>query len=129
MKDVSKETDARILIDDLIRKAGNGLQNGWKGTCPWGSGRDRCRDQRDSKTREVKYCLGKGYSHTVSYLENARSDIFTAIERRLTGKTTSKGERVMRTVNIRVSVSKWSIAGALNVTKVRLAYYYNGFDA
>ena len=77
----------------------------------------------------VKYCLGKGYSHTVSYLENARPDMFTAIEKRLNGKTTSKVERVMRTVNMRVNVSKWSIAGALNVTKVRLAYYYNDFDA
>jgi len=77
----------------------------------------------------VKYCLGKGYSHTASYLENARPDMFTAIEKRLTGKTTSKVERVMRTVNMRVNVSKWSIAGALNVTKVRLAYYYNDFDA
>ena len=35
----------------------------------------------------------------------------------------------MRTVNMRVNVSKWSDDGALNVTKVRLAYYYNGFDA
>jgi len=26
-------------------------------------------------------------------------------------------------------VSEWSAAGALNVTKIRLAYYYNGFDA
>ena len=41
----------------------------------------------------------------------------------------AREQRVMRTVNMRVSVSKWSIAGALNVTKVRLAYYYNGFDA
>jgi hypothetical protein len=32
-------------------------------------------------------------------------------------------------VNMRVNVSKWSTEGALNVTKVRLAYYYNGFDA
>jgi hypothetical protein len=30
---------------------------------------------------------------------------------------------------MRVNVSKWSLGGALNVTKVRLAYYYNGFDA
>ncbi len=29
----------------------------------------------------VKYCLGKGYSHTVSYLENAKPDMFTAIEK------------------------------------------------
>ena len=77
----------------------------------------------------IQYCLSKGYAHTVSYLENARPDMFTAIEKRLNGKTTSKVERVMRTVNMRVNVSKWSVTGALNVTKIRLAYYYNGFDA
>ena len=63
------------------------------------------------------------------FLKNVRPDMFTAIEKRLNGKTTSKVERVMRTVNMRANVSKWSVAGALNVTKVRLAYYYNGFDA
>ena len=31
-------------------------------------------------------------------------------------------------MNMRVNVSKWIQKGALNVTKVRLAYYYNGFD-
>jgi len=77
----------------------------------------------------IKYCREQGYTRTVSYLENARPDMFTAVEKRLNGKTTSKVERVMRTVNMRASVSKWSKAGALNVTKVRLAYYYNGFDA
>ena len=77
----------------------------------------------------IKYCRENGYASTVSYLENAQSDMFTALEKRLHGKTTSKVERVMRTVNMRVNVSKWSKAGALNVTKVRLAYYYNGFDA
>ena len=29
----------------------------------------------------IKYCLEKGYSHTVSYLENAKPDMFTAIEK------------------------------------------------
>lgn len=77
----------------------------------------------------IVHCRDKGYKHTASYLENARPDMFTAIEKRLNGKTTSKVERVMRTVNMRVNVSKWSDTGALNVTKVRLAYYYNGFDA
>jgi hypothetical protein len=77
----------------------------------------------------IGHCRKEGYTHTVSYLENACPDMFTAIEKRLTGKTTSKVERVMRTVNMRVNVSKWSDAGALNVTKIRLAYYYNGFDA
>ena len=77
----------------------------------------------------IRYCRENEYARTVSYLENARPDMFTALEKRLNGKTTSKVERVMRTVNMRVNVSKWSKAGALNVTKVRLAYYYNGFDA
>jgi hypothetical protein len=77
----------------------------------------------------IGYCRERGYTHSVSYLENARPEMFTVVEKRLNGKTTSKVERVMRTVNMRVNVSKWSAAGALNVTKIRLAYYYNGFDA
>ncbi|MDN3513174.1 MAG: hypothetical protein NG747_02100 [Candidatus Brocadia sp.] len=77
----------------------------------------------------IQYCVSKGYTHTASYLENAKPDLFTAIDKRLNSKTTSKVERIMRTVNLRMNVSKWSIAGSLNVTKIRLAYYYNGFDA
>ncbi|OIP47637.1 MAG: hypothetical protein COX16_01210 [Deltaproteobacteria bacterium CG23_combo_of_CG06-09_8_20_14_all_51_20] len=77
----------------------------------------------------IAFCLEKEYTHTATYLENARGDMFTAIENRLEGKTTSRVERLFRTVNMRANVSKWSIDGALNVTKVRLAYYYNGFDA
>lgn len=77
----------------------------------------------------IEFCRQKNYAHTVSYLENARGDMFTALANRLVGKTTSRVERLMRTVNMRVNVSKWSTEGALNVTKVRLAYYYNGFDA
>jgi len=77
----------------------------------------------------IELCRGKGFTHTVSYLENARGDMFTAIENRLEGRTTSRVERLFRTVNMRINVSKWSTEGALNVTKVRLAYYYNGFDA
>lgn len=77
----------------------------------------------------IAHCSQKGYKHTVAYLENAQPDMFTAIEKRFNGKTTSKVERLMRTVNMRANVSKWSEAGVLNVTKIRLAYYYNGFDA
>ncbi|MBW6520832.1 MAG: hypothetical protein K0A99_07450, partial [Desulfoarculaceae bacterium] len=77
----------------------------------------------------IWHCREKEYSHTLSYLENAQPDMFTAVENRLNGKTTSKVERVMRTVNMRANVSKWSRNGALNVTKFRRAYYYNGFDA
>ena len=54
--------------------------------------------------------------------------MFTAFEKKLNGKTTSLVERVMRTVNLRINVGKWSTTGALNALKVRLAYYYNGFD-
>jgi hypothetical protein len=77
----------------------------------------------------IAYCQDKGYEHSVAYLENARGDMFTAISNRLHGKTTSRVERVFRTVNMRINVGKWSMTGGLNVTKVRLAYYYNGFDA
>ncbi len=76
----------------------------------------------------VEFCRQKNYAYTVSYLENARDDMFTALESRLKGKTTSRVERLMRTVNMRVNIGKWSTEGALNVTKVCLAYYYNGFD-
>jgi len=38
-------------------------------------------------------------------------------------------ELIGQPVNMRDSASKWSTEGALNVTKVRLAYYYNGLDA
>ncbi len=55
--------------------------------------------------------------------------MFTAINNRLHGRTTSRVERLFRTVNMRINVGKWSMTGGLNVTKVRLAYYYNGFDA
>ncbi len=77
----------------------------------------------------IEYCRENEFKHCVSYLENARCDMFTAVENRLQGKTTSRVERLFRTVNMRVNVSKWSTEGALNLTKVRLAYYYNGFDA
>jgi hypothetical protein len=77
----------------------------------------------------IAYCKEKGYRHTAEYLENARSDMFTAITNRLHGRTTSRVERLFRTVNMRINVGKWGTSGALNVTKIRLAYYYNGFDA
>jgi hypothetical protein len=77
----------------------------------------------------IGYCQKNGYAHTAEYLENAHADMFTAITNRLHGKTTSRVERLMKTVNMRINVGKWSVSGALNTTKIRLAYYYNGFDA
>ncbi len=76
----------------------------------------------------VKDCRTKEYKHVVSYLENAKNDLFTGLSNKLEGKTSSRIERLFRTVNTRVNVGKWTTKGALNVTKVRLAYYYNGFD-
>ena len=76
----------------------------------------------------IEYCRQHGWAHCVSYLENAQPDMFTAVLHRLQGRTVSLVERVMRTINLRVNVGKWSLTGALNATKVRLAYYYNGFD-
>ncbi len=76
----------------------------------------------------ISYCLQKDYTSCQSYLENARENIFTAFRNKLEGKTTSKVERVMKTVNMRIKMGKWSANGALNAIKVRLAHYYNGFD-
>jgi hypothetical protein len=76
----------------------------------------------------IEYCKNKGWKNCSVYLQNAKSDMFTCIRNRLNGKTTSHAERVMKTINYRINVGKWSPAGALNVNKIRLAYYYNGFD-
>jgi len=85
--------------------------------------------KRTRLRRLIEYCRDRGWEHSAVYLENAAPDMFTAVLKRLHGKTTSLVERVMRTINLRINVGKWSMAGALNATKVRLAYYYNGFDA
>ena len=75
----------------------------------------------------IAYCESEGWKSSTSYLRNAQNDIFTGVEKRLAGKTTSHVERVMRTVNLRVNVGKWSTDGALNACKIRLAHYYNGW--
>jgi len=76
----------------------------------------------------IKYCREHKWNSCATYLQNAMPDMFTAFKNKLNGKTTSKVERVMRTVNLRINVGKWSMTGALNAVKIRLAYYYNGFD-
>lgn len=77
----------------------------------------------------IEYFRASGLKNCASYLLNARGDLFTSLENKLMGYTTSHVERVMRTVNLRINVGKWSLKGALNSTKIRLAYYYNGWDA
>lgn len=54
--------------------------------------------------------------------------MFTALENRLNGRTSSLAERVMKNVNMRINVGKWTPPGALNAMKVRLAYYYNDWQ-
>jgi len=75
----------------------------------------------------IKFCDKKGYKSSASYLRNAAPDMFRAFEKRLNGKASSLVERVMRTVNMRVNVGKWTPQGALNAMNLRLAHYYNGW--
>lgn len=78
----------------------------------------------------IKYCYENSFKASARYLENARHDMFSALINRFNHKTTSRVERVMRTINLRInSRGKWSTNGSLNAVKIRLAYYYNGFDA
>lgn len=76
----------------------------------------------------ITYCDTEGWKSCSSYLTKAQNDLFSGVEKKLAGKTTSHAERVMRTVNLRVNVGKWSGSGVLNATKIRLAHYYNGWD-
>ena len=75
------------------------------------------------------YYVKKKDEKVFTYLENAQENMFVSLSNRINVKTTSHGERLMRTMNMRNNVGKWNPQGALNVTKVRLAYYYNGFNA
>ena len=84
--------------------------------------------KQDKLNDLILYCQEREWEKCATYLTNAAPDMFTALKNRLEGKTSSRVERVMRTVNLRINVGKWSTSGALNAMKIRLAYYYNGFD-
>jgi len=84
--------------------------------------------KRNRLTRLINYCLKRKFKHTSNYLLAAQPDIFSGIERKISGGTTSLLERVMRTVNQRINVGQWSTESALAVATIRGAYYYNGFD-
>lgn len=85
------------------------------------------QEKRARLNKLISFCEGKGYKASASYLINARPDMFTALEKRLNGKSSSLVERVMKTVNMRVNVGKWTPQGALNAMNLRLAHYYNGW--
>lgn len=76
----------------------------------------------------IQYCGRNQFNHTANFLANAQKDMFAGIEKRIGGGTTSLIERVMRTVNQRINVAKWSKQSALAVAVLRGAYYYNGYD-
>ncbi len=73
----------------------------------------------------IEYCRENKLINSTTFLKNARNDIFTGIEKRIGGGTTPLIERVMRTVNQRINVAKWSAASALSAAVIRGAYYYN----
>lgn len=68
----------------------------------------------------IEFCKKQGYRKCATYLTNADPDMYTAFRKKLDGKTTSMVERVMRTVNFRINVGKWTEKGTLNVNKIRL---------
>lgn len=76
----------------------------------------------------IDYCKDNKATKTAEYLENASTDMFSGIEKKVYGLTTSLLERMMRTINQRINVGQWSEASALSVCKIRGAYYYNGFN-
>lgn len=86
------------------------------------------RWKRNLLTRLIHYCEKRKLRKTTAYLVAARNDIFSAVERRIAGGTTSLVERVMRTINQRINIAHWSSRSALAVAKIRGAYYYNKFD-
>ena len=83
------------------------------------------KEKRARLDELISFCEEREYQGCASYLRNAKPDMFTALEKRLNGKSSSLVERVMRTVNLRVNVGKWSPSGALNAMNLRLAHYYN----
>jgi hypothetical protein len=76
----------------------------------------------------IQYCEEHNAGKTSVYLRNASKDIFSGIEKKVMGLTTSLLERMMRTLNMRINLGQWSTQSALAICKIRGAYYYNGFD-
>ena len=72
---------------------------------------DMIKLKKERLNNLIEYCKNKGWKSCTSYLTNAAPDMFTAVENRLEGKTSSRVERVMRTVNLRINTGKWSTTG------------------
>jgi len=87
-------------------------------------------NKEESLDKLIRYCDENGMEHTVIYLNNARRDIFRGIREGILNGTVSllRLERMMRRINQRINIGKWSNDGGLSICKIRAAYYYNGFD-
>jgi hypothetical protein len=85
-------------------------------------------NKKDEFEKLIKYCEEQKAVKTAVYLKNASNDIFSGIEKKVMGATTSLLERMMRTINMRINLGQWSTQSALAISKIRGAYYYNGFD-
>ena len=85
--------------------------------------------ERDEEIKKYIISLSnKEYKSTAVYLESAMDGFYTHEKEGNTNIYTSKTERSMRTTNQRINVGVWSDSGALNVCKIRDAYYYNGIS-
>jgi len=84
------------------------------------------RDKRIA--RYIEMLLWSGYSHTATYLQSSMINFYTHETEGNKNVYTSKTERSMRTTNQRINVGVWSDHGALNISKIRDAYYYNGIS-
>lgn len=85
--------------------------------------------KREHYKELIVECQKQGWNDSASYLKNAQANLFRGVENKLNGKTSSHAERVMRTLKMRTAVGKWNDKSALNIIKIRLAHYYNKWEA
>ena len=85
--------------------------------------------QRDCFIKRYIFLLeSAGLSKTASYLKTSMTYFYTYEKEGNSTLYTTKTERSMRTTNQRINVGVWSDSGALNIAKIRDAYYYNGIS-
>ena len=86
-------------------------------------------EKRDNRiTRYISMLNHVGYKTSSVYLKSAMDGFYTHETENSENVYTSKTERSMKTTNQRINVGVWSDNGALNVCKIRDAYYYNGIN-
>jgi len=78
--------------------------------------------------RYISLLASGGLSKTATYLKSSMTYFYTHEKEGNSTLYTTKTERSMRTTNQRINVGVWSDSGALNVAKIRDAYYYNGIS-